>query len=434
MPSKQLVEKNKELEAKQVVLAKVYELAGPDMDLSKVKRIGEVDVSQLSTVQKVEEMRTLDKELNDIYDECRALADAEKGKSNLDRINGDKGMKHPDPNKAGDPEKKEIKTLGEMVTEAKEYEGWVKNAKAGDYVAQFDLYPSDFLLSKHPDALKQYIKTLMTTTAGWAPESIRMPGFVEATARPVQVLDIIPMGRTGFEKIVFMEETTRTHSAAETAEAATFKESTFAFTEKESSVRKITDSLPVTDEQLEDVLQIGGYINGRLTFGLRQRLDNQVINGDGVAPNLRGILNVTGINTQAKGTDPTPDAFHKAMRTIRVTGRAMPTHHVMHPQDWESIRLLRTADGVYIWGNPSEAGPERMWGLPVVQGDVIAQGTGLVGSFVSAWISLFERRGVDLQVGFTGSQFVEGKKTIRADMRFAFVVFRPSAFSQVTGL
>jgi HK97 family phage major capsid protein len=119
------------------------------------------------------------------------------------------------------------------------------------------------------------------------------------------------------------------------------------------------------------------------------------------------------------------------MRKVRVTARATPTHIVLHPENWESVRLLKTADGIYIWGNPAEAGPERMWGLPIVQQDADAANTGLVGSFMSAWISLFERRGVDIQMGYTGTQFTQGRRTVRADMRWAFVIFRPAAFCQI---
>ena len=122
------------------------------------------------------------------------------------------------------------------------------------------------------------------------------------------------------------------------------------------------------------------------------------------------------------------------MTQIRLTGRAQPTHIVMHPQDWEQIRLLATVDGVYIWGSPSESGPERMWGLPVVQSDADAAGTGYVGSFQPAWISLLERSGIDVQVGYVGTQFTEGKRTIRASMRTAFVVYRAPAFGTVTGI
>ncbi|KKK98624.1 hypothetical protein LCGC14_2640920, partial [marine sediment metagenome] len=89
---------------------------------------------------------------------------------------------------------------------------------------------------------------------------------------------------------------------------------------------------------------------------------------------------------------------------------------------------------IYIWGNPSEAGPERIWGLPVVQNESLTENTGLVGSFEPAWISLFERRGVVIERGFVGTQFTEGKQTIRGSMRAALVVFRPAAFATVTSI
>ena len=326
------------------------------------------------------------------------------------------------------------KSLGELVNGSKDYQSWAKRGAGGGITLNFDdLDPSD-MLAKGMAFPTIGNKALMETTAGYAPESIRLPGFVEAAARPVQLLDIIPTSRTGFEAIKYMEETTRTHGAAEKAEGATFAESEFAFTERSSPVQKITDSLPVTDEQLEDVAFMESYINGRVTFGLRQRLDRQVLIGDGSAPNLRGLKNIVGIQAQARGTDPVPDTFFKAMTKIRVTGRAMPTHHIMHPEDWQEVRLLRTADGIYIWGSPSEAGPERLWGLPIVQQDAYAAGWGMTGSFQPAWLSLVERRGVDLQVGYVGTQFGEGKRTVRGHMRWAFPVFRPAAFCENTGL
>ncbi|GAM04816.1 hypothetical protein [Novosphingobium sp. MBES04] len=78
--------------------------------------------------------------------------------------------------------------------------------------------------------------------------------------------------------------------------------------------------------------------------------------------------------------------------------------------------------------------PNAFGAFPVVQADADAAGTGYVGSFQPAWLSLFEKKGVDIQIGYVGSQFAEGKRTVRGDMRAALVFFRPAAFSSVTGL
>ncbi len=277
-------------------------------------------------------------------------------------------------------------------------------------------------------------KTLFERTAGFAPESVRSGRIVDAVTRPIQVMDIMPTGAISQEVAKYMEETTRTHAAAETAEGDTFKESTFVLTERTQTVEKITDSIPVTDEQLEDEAMAESYLNERIRFGVEQRLDLQVIQGDGSTPNLEGILNKSGIQTQAKGSDPVPDAFFKLMTKLRVTGRVVPTHSLMHPNDWQGVRLLRTTDGIYIWGNPSESGPERLWGLPVVQADSLTENTGIVGSFEGSWIQLLERSGIVVQTGFTGSQFVQGKQTIRAAMRVVLVIYRAAAFGTVTGV
>lgn len=276
-------------------------------------------------------------------------------------------------------------------------------------------------------------KTVMSTTAGWTPQAIRTDIVVPSAQRPVQVLDLLPQGNTSQANVLYMEETTFTSAAAETAEANVYPESALALTERTALVQKIATIVPVTDEQLDDVLQVQAFVNGRLTFMIRQRLDNQVINGNGTAPNLKGILNVSGIQTQAKGADPGPDAIFKALVKVRVTGRAFPSGIIMHPTDWQNVRLLRTAEGVYIWGSPSDSGPERMWGLPVAQSDAIAQGTAVVGDFTN-FAQLVFRHDIQVQVGFVNDDFSKGKKSIRADVRCAFAVYRPAAFATVTGL
>jgi HK97 family phage major capsid protein len=106
----------------------------------------------------------------------------------------------------------------------------------------------------------------------------------------------------------------------------------------------------------------------------------------------------------------------------------------MHPNDWQDIRLLRTADGIYIWGNPSDAGPERIWGLRVAMAQASTENTAIVGDFAN-FSELAVRSGIDVQVSNSHSTyFVEGKVAVRADIRAAFVVYRPSAFCTVTGI
>jgi HK97 family phage major capsid protein len=431
------------LQTRQKELAAVFaEAKGDDgsLDFNRVKCLGNEVKGSIAVAERVKQM---DSEMNALGEAIDTLRAAEKAaKSHEENSKARRSFPLPGGGAATGQgnygsERERFKSLGEMVTGTKDFQNWAGKGAGGGLTLNFeDALPSDFMGA---GASFQTIgtKALMSLASGYASDIARLPGFVEAVTRPIQLLDIIPMGTTGKDAVPYSEETTRIHGAAAAAEGGAYAESAFAFTEKSSPVRKITDSVPVTDEQLDDESFIAGYINGRLVFGIRQKFDRDALIGDGLGSSLRGLKNVAGIQTQAKGAvvgDNIPNAFYRAMTKVRVVGRSMPTHHVMHPYDWQTVRLERTADGVYIWGNPSEAGPERLWGLSVVQNDADAQGSGYTGSFTPDCVSAFERKGVDIQVGFVGNQFGEGKRTIRGDMRAALVWFRPAAFCSVTGL
>ena len=407
-----LKEAQGKLDAKRAELAAIFAEAGPDIDLSKVKSV------KGTTHDIAARIRALNDEQTDLSVEVEGLIGvqkaAERAKSPEDRHSGygEDGDDEGGPRYNGAPKRK---SFGEMFTASNAYK-----LKAGPIGPE--------------STIDVELKTLMTTSAGFAPEVTRTGRLVDFATRPLQVAEIIPQTTTTQAAVQYMEETTFTNAATEILEGGTYPEAALAYTEQTSLVRKISVFLPVTDEQLDDEPRIRGIIDNRLPFMVRQRLDSQILVGNGTAPNLRGILNVVGIQTQARGADPTPDAVYKAMVKVMVTGQSNPDTVVFNPTDWQDVRLLRTADGLYIWGNPSDAGPERIWGLRVAMAQAMTADTALVGDFGN-YAELSVRRGVDTQISNSHSTFfVEGKQAIRADMRVALVIYRPVAFCTVTGV
>jgi HK97 family phage major capsid protein len=398
---------------------------GGGIDLSRVKCISG------DSAAKVHEIQKLNGELDDLVKQAEGLRKVKAasegirtaGSANTDDPGqplGDGGNasagSEPDGTKAGSGRRTEAKSFGQRFIESQAYKGRIPGGQGAT------------------DQVDIELKTLMTTTGGLVPETTRSGRVVDLITRPIQVIDLIPQGATTQNSITYMEETTFTNAAAEVAEGGTYPEAALALTERTSPVRKIAVFLPVTDEQLEDAPQVRSYIDNRLPFMIRQRLDGQVLTGTGVSPNLTGLMNTTGIQTQARGTDPVPDAIYKAIVKVRVTGRSQVNGVIMHPTDWQNVRLLRTTDGLYIWGQPSDAGPDRIWGQQVAISDILTAGTAVVGDFAN-YSELSVRRGVDVQVSNSHSTyFIEGKQAMRADMRAAFVVYRPQAFCTVTGL
>jgi HK97 family phage major capsid protein len=278
-------------------------------------------------------------------------------------------------------------------------------------------------------------KTVMTTAAGFATRPARIAELTPIATRPLQVLDVIPSTNTNASAILYMEVTTQTNAAIEIGEGVAYPEAALVLTERTSPVRKIGVILPVTDEQIDDVPQVQALIDETLPFMVRQRLDGQVFNGNGTPPNLTGLLTVSGIQTQAKGADPVPTAFLKAMVKVRTgTGRAVPSGILIHPTDWQIVKTLQDTTGQYIWGNPAVAGPDTMWGLPMVQVDAGSAGTAIVADFRNFVRLYFRDANAGVEVGYVNDDFKLGQKSFRADVRAALVARRPAAICSVTGI
>ena len=277
------------------------------------------------------------------------------------------------------------------------------------------------------------VKALLNTT-GWLPESPRLGRIEPGVSPPLTVLDLFNPGRTTFNSVPYMRETTSTSGAVETAEGGTKGESTLAFTLVDCPVRTIATVLPITNQLLEDVSACRDYVNGRLGYFVRRRLDLQLLAGDGIAPNLLGIASTPSVQTQAKGADPAFDAIMKAITKIQVNGGYEPTGIAIHPNDWESIKLTRTADGIYILAHPAEARATGLWSLPVVSTTACTENTAIVGAFKTAAQPFFRS---DLQIAVSDSHsdfFIRNQLMIRAEIRIALAVFRPEAFCMVSGV
>jgi len=318
----------------------------------------------------------------------------------------------------------EAKSLADALLESKQYAERDKG-KGFFRDAQFDLDLKSLLDLES--------KATMTTSAGFAPFILRDGKVVPAISRPPQMIDFLRIEPTDKNAVKFMKQTTRTNAAAAKGENVALSESTIVYTEATVDIRKIGTYLPVTEEQLEDELEVRNLVETDLRLMVRQELDRLVTIGDGIAPNILGAYNAVGVLSQARGVDPIFDAIMKAMTKVKISGRAVPNLVLLHGNDYQDLALTRTADGMYIYGNPADAPLSRVWGVNLATSEALTEGTGMVMD--SNYLRLKMRKDVTIAATDShGELFLQNVTVLRAHLRAGLQILRDEAICRITGL
>lgn len=335
------------------------------------------------------------------------------------------------------------KSLGDQFIESDVYKASLNGGKIPQgFNVGFDA--KGFL----PEALKT---TFDATSTGLDTSRIYIPGIVQIEQQRLTVRDLLSVGETSQNIIYWIKENSFTNYADMTAEEGEKPEATLSTTTANTPVRKIAVVLKVTEEMWADFPMLRDYVNTRLTFMVQAKEEQQLLNGAGTGNELTGILNTSGIQTQACGsisvTNPVVDSIHKAMTKIRTAASSVggyePDGIVMHPTDYQIIRLSKDGQNQYFGGGPfygaygngntasAQPGP---WGLNCVVTTAIAAGTALVGAF-KLGAQLWQREGIRVDSTNTNEDdFNFNRISLRVEERLALAVYRPSAFCTVTSI
>lgn len=275
----------------------------------------------------------------------------------------------------------------------------------------------------------------------------RLPGIITPDLRELRVRDVFTNGRTDSNTIEFVKETGRTNNAAEVAEATSLvtglkPESGFTLATDSAPVRTIATLIYITRTALADAAQMATYIDQLLRRFVEEREDRQLLLGDGVSPNLRGLNATPGIldlnGAYFTTTMPNPlDRLRRAKTRVRIAGRGRVSAFLLNPENVETFETLKTnataGNNEYaaLGGGPF-GGPagRTIWGTPFVENEDLPVNTAFAVDGRAA--AVFDR--MDAQIYITDSNrdlFERNIITILCESRLAFPVFRPEAIARV---
>ena len=275
--------------------------------------------------------------------------------------------------------------------------------------------------------------TIVEGTGNTVTRHDQLPGVVDGPFRQLTVLPTVQRGQTTSNVVYYSRELAWTNNAAETAENTTKPESDLTFEEVTENVRTIPHFIKVSKQALDDSTFLASYIDRRMSHGVRQHIESQIINGDGTGVNLSGWL-ATGnsVETVTTGLDTIYDVINKMKYEI-IGADYVADYVYFNPQDWAKVETTKrgTGDNAYVGASGAVTYVNNgltplLWGLPVVASNAVPVGTAIVKSrdadmYLSrndTIVEMFEQDGTNVQSNLV---------TVRAEARGAEAVMTPAA-------
>jgi hypothetical protein len=303
--------------------------------------------------------------------------------------------------------KEKVKTLAEEISENKET---IKAIASGDKKAEVEI-----------KALSNRASIANNT------ESIRLSDIGQLGVKRRALYDFFPKVQVGNRNhngtiaYIDWDEDTTVRAAAIVAEGATFPESTAKFAEYTKKLQKIGDTLPVTEEFMEDEVLASSELSKFIGINVNTVIDTKIAVGAGGANDVEGLYTASPAYTPVASSilDANIKDLVRKMRTaiVKTRGSKYAPNFVAANSDTIDRYFLKK-DGENNYMFDSETG--TIAGLAIVEDNNLADNTLVVGD--GRYGTIYEKGGVVLSEGYSGTQFVGDMKTIKARVRMLFLI------------
>lgn len=207
------------------------------------------------------------------------------------------------------------------------------------------------------------------------------PGYTDLTyRRPLSILNYIARGVTASSFVQYRQLVNVDSNASVVEEGGLKPLSAIGTQVAEAKTWTCADGVKVTNQELADDGIIATVINETLTKNLNLLLEDLVLNGDGKTDGQPlGILHTQGVQQVAFDKDIVTTTSH-ARTALSKIGTNIGCV-VLNPEDAETVLLMQDKNGAYYGNGPFSAGPNTLWGIPIVESQAIPVGTGIMGDF-----------------------------------------------------
>ena len=264
---------------------------------------------------------------------------------------------------------------------------------------------------------KSLVATGTTTTT--VPLS---PDPIETGVVPTSVLEALASVTRANPVYKYLRQTVRENNAAIVAPGAVKPTSLVTVEPIEGRLQVFAHISEYVDEYLlKDTDVLASFLTTQLFYMLREAVEEEILNGDGLAGHLRGILNTSGVQTQAFATDAVTTLRLAALKLENV-GQVADLF-IVNSNDWASIETQRVTSGSFDLGGPVDRASQKLWGTQVVTSTRITAGTALALDRSAAGV---DTDGVIETKWDQSGGFDKNQVRARVEGRFGLSVYQPA--------
>ena len=255
------------------------------------------------------------------------------------------------------------------------------------------------------------------------------------------LFNIIPVGEgsNGVVRYSDWDEATKVRAAAMVAEGGTFPESTAAFEEFTLDLKKIGDTIPISEEALYDIPRFARELDNFLSVNVALIEDDQLYDGDGTGNNLSGVYTTAEEYVAAASGISDASIYDLIVKmsedmTSGKRSKYMPNFALMNIVDINKMKLKKDANENYIMPPFVTDGGQVVDGITIIQSAAVTADTMLIGD--GRYGSIYEVEGYNISTGHSGTQFVEDLVTLKAKKREGLLIRDADrgAFKKETGI
>lgn len=294
---------------------------------------------------------------------------------------------------------------------------------------------------KTTPAVQNALSVGTDSSGGYSVPTVLMPGILEALVPASSLL-------TAGAGVVAMDQGAKSYNtaavdaiptAAWRAEAGAVSESDPTFKNISITPRDLSFRFKVSRELLMDSDNIDSALRTVIAQAFAKELDRAGLRGSGTAPEIRGLLNMVGIQSVtngAAGASPASYAnFISAWQAITTANAPAPTAAIMHPRSMAKFAGLADTTGQPL------RRPELLQSMRFVETSQIPINLTVgassdcseiyVGDFTQ--LRFYQREGVSVQLA-TELYAETGQIGFFCHTRVDVVALYPAAFAVVTGV